>query len=632
MKPKDSRPADLVSANGHSVVSGANGKRAILYVRVSTDEQAEHGYSLPTQLEACQKYAAKQGFSVPGPEYEITDDYSGAKLDRPGLDRARAMLEAGEAEAIIVYSPDRLTRNLAHSLILREGFQRAGVELHYCNRGKSEDTAESRMTENMEAVFGDYWREKIMESSKRGRRAKAASGKWVGGGPPPFGYRAVGKGRETHLEIDPTEAAIVRRIYSLYLGSPDRTPLSGTKIAELLQSEGVSTPGRSPDNTARGKVNTKGWGSDAVLRMLQRRAYVGEFTYAEHVIQLPDLAIVDWETWKRAQAQIANNTNLSPRNCKNEYLLRGRLRCTCGGPMMARTSYSHRVTPLRRYYCQRQAREKHMTQCLDKSVPGARADGLVWGWLTEVFSDPNKLKAGLTDYAKQQSAELKEKRERWEIMDSLIRQADGSVKQLARDLHELGKSKDMEAARTAVKAELQSASRQVAALTKEQNELTAELASVEMSAERQALILAWATELREGFGNGDVGFEAMRRSVDLLDVQAKIEYRKGTRGIFMRCILRGEVKWEELPVGKRGKRSNPSGNRASNSAHAPTLRGNSAVPTLPESVEIATHSQRCSPARPSPPADPARPGRNLPRSPARSTPETQWSRHPASAT
>jgi site-specific DNA recombinase len=250
------QPEAIISANGH--------KRAILYARVSTAEQAEHGYSLPTQLEAMRKYAAEHGFSVPSPEYEITDDYSGAKLDRPGLDRARAMLEAGEAEAIIVYSPDRLTRNLAHSLILREGFQRAGVELHSCNRGKSENTAESRMTENIEAVFGDYWREKIIESSKRGRRAKAASGKWVGGGPPPYGYRKVGKGRETHLEIDPIEAAIVRRIYSLYLGSPDRTPLSGTKIAELLHSEGVATPGRSPDNTARGKVNIRGWGSDAV--------------------------------------------------------------------------------------------------------------------------------------------------------------------------------------------------------------------------------------------------------------------------------------------------------------------------------------------------------------------------------
>lgn len=70
--------------------------RAVVYARVSTDEQAEHGHSLPTQLEARRKYAAEHGHVVAA---EVTDDFSGARLNRPGLDRVRAMLKRREAEA-----------------------------------------------------------------------------------------------------------------------------------------------------------------------------------------------------------------------------------------------------------------------------------------------------------------------------------------------------------------------------------------------------------------------------------------------------------------------------------------------------------------------------------------------------
>ena len=92
-------------------------KRAVLYARVSTDEQAEHGFSLDSQLDACRNYAGLHDLEFFD---ELTDGFSGAKLDRPGLDRARELVEHGQVDAFIVHSPDRLTRNLAHSLLLRD--------------------------------------------------------------------------------------------------------------------------------------------------------------------------------------------------------------------------------------------------------------------------------------------------------------------------------------------------------------------------------------------------------------------------------------------------------------------------------------------------------------------------------
>ena len=79
-------------------------KRAVLYARVSTDEQAERGYSIPTQLEACNDYATEHGYTV---EAEITDDYTGTVLDRPGFTKVMEFIESRSVDALIVYSADR---------------------------------------------------------------------------------------------------------------------------------------------------------------------------------------------------------------------------------------------------------------------------------------------------------------------------------------------------------------------------------------------------------------------------------------------------------------------------------------------------------------------------------------------
>lgn len=160
--------------------------RAAIYTRVSTDEQAEHGYSLESQVEACRKYASDHGLDIVG---DIADDYSGSMLDRPGLNELRGLVVGGRVDAVVVYSSDRWTRNLAHSLILREELLVAGVELHYVSRGKLEDTPEANMMGNVELVFDEYWREKIIEGCKRGKDAKAAAEKMVMTGFPPYGYR-----------------------------------------------------------------------------------------------------------------------------------------------------------------------------------------------------------------------------------------------------------------------------------------------------------------------------------------------------------------------------------------------------------------------------------------------------------
>jgi site-specific DNA recombinase len=100
----------MPSTNGHGL------KRvvlwAILYARVSTDEQARSGYSLAQQLAALREHAAREGYEV---LEEIVDaGESGATLERPGLDRVRDLVAAGGVSVVLAQVRDRFSREPAY--------------------------------------------------------------------------------------------------------------------------------------------------------------------------------------------------------------------------------------------------------------------------------------------------------------------------------------------------------------------------------------------------------------------------------------------------------------------------------------------------------------------------------------
>src|SRR6266540_5943055 len=182
--------------------------RSVIYTRVSTDEQAEN-HSLPSQIAACERYATQNGMVVVA---TIQDVMSGAKLERPGLEKVRTLMAHGEIEALIVYTSDRLTRSVAHSLLLRDELKRTHTTLHCVTKGQaSQDTPEGGLMATIEAAFAEYERLKIRERSMRGKRAKAESGKHHGIGKRPlYGYRWCGEGRDRELLVDSCEAQTVR--------------------------------------------------------------------------------------------------------------------------------------------------------------------------------------------------------------------------------------------------------------------------------------------------------------------------------------------------------------------------------------------------------------------------------------
>jgi site-specific DNA recombinase len=103
-------------------------KAAAIYARVSSDRQKEQ-HTIVSQTAALIDYAQANGYTVP-PEWIFQDEgYSGAVLVRPGLEGLRDLAAEGQISAVLVYSPDRLSRKYAYQVLLAEELARCGVEL-----------------------------------------------------------------------------------------------------------------------------------------------------------------------------------------------------------------------------------------------------------------------------------------------------------------------------------------------------------------------------------------------------------------------------------------------------------------------------------------------------------------------
>jgi site-specific DNA recombinase len=520
------------SANGH--------KRAILYARVSTDEQAEKGFSLPSQLEACRKYAEQNGFVIAA---EIPDDFSGTKLDRPGLDQARAMLEQGQADAIIVLASDRLTRNLAHLLILREEWKRAGVELHFVNRGKSEDTPEHRMTENVEGVFNEYWRERLIEASKRARNSKAKSNRMILPPNTPFGYAR----KDGQLVICEDEASTVRLIFNWYLHGYGEDGLVGIyKITNKLNELGIPNPkpklGHGIDR----------WHKNTVKGVLANELYIGKAYYGKTrmvdgksvnqphelwiPIDVPDLAIIDRKTFEAVQAKVEKNKAEAQRNRKHDYLLAGHLTCgACGAPLVGHTHKDGKAIVVR-YQCQGFSWRGERCSQKRKSASVKVCDPLVWNWILELFKDPENVRRKLTDVAERGEAEIEAQLKQMQIITDLIVKAERKIQRLASIIAETEDTDENETALDALKHQMRLASKEQTALKKDFDRLESETFRVLIRREDVDNFTRRAAALYQKLLDAD--FNEKRQWLDRLNFHAVLKHDgKLNRYLYVSCEL-----------------------------------------------------------------------------------------------
>ena len=185
--------------------------RAAIYCRVSTPGQKEDGYSLDGQLAECRAEAERIPATVILERQEVG---SGADWNLPDLldliDRAKR----GEYDVLICLATSRLARELAKLAVVERQLKRAGVQVRYVQQ-HYDDSPAGQFSRNVMGAVDEYERANIALRFKLGKRAKAARGLVMGQGRVPFGHRRVvdpHRGKTVGLEIEPEQAALVRRI------------------------------------------------------------------------------------------------------------------------------------------------------------------------------------------------------------------------------------------------------------------------------------------------------------------------------------------------------------------------------------------------------------------------------------
>ena len=166
-------------------------KIAAIYTRVSSDKQKEE-MTIASQVDALTEFAEKEGFKVPN-EWVFQDNgFSGANLIRPGLERIRDLAAEGQIQAVLAYSPDRLSRKYAYQVLLIEELARQGVETVFIKTPQTE-TPEGQLLLQFQGMIAEYERTQILERTRRGRIHKAKQGQISALGGAPYGYRYVKK-------------------------------------------------------------------------------------------------------------------------------------------------------------------------------------------------------------------------------------------------------------------------------------------------------------------------------------------------------------------------------------------------------------------------------------------------------
>jgi site-specific DNA recombinase len=217
------------NTNGHGPTN-----RAVLYARVSTDEQARSGYSLAQQLEALREYATREGYEV---LEEVSDPgQSGASLERPGMDRVRDLVAAGGVSVVLAQDRDRFAREPAYHYLLRREFEEHGTKIRALN-DRGDESPEGELTDGILDQLAKFERAKITQRTRRGKLRRAREGKVIPTHTPDYGFEY--NDVRDNCVVSEEEMRVVRRVFRM-VGVEGR-PLNAVK--KTFDREGVRSSG-----------------------------------------------------------------------------------------------------------------------------------------------------------------------------------------------------------------------------------------------------------------------------------------------------------------------------------------------------------------------------------------------------
>jgi site-specific DNA recombinase len=274
-------------------------KRCAIYTRKSSEEGLQQDYnSLDAQREACEafiKSQAGEGWRLVNGAYD-DGGFSGATIERPGLQQLLAQIREGRVDVVVVYKVDRLTRSLADFAKMVELFDARGVSFVAVTQQFNTTTSMGRLTLNVLLSFAQFEREVIGERIRDKVAASKRKGMWMGG-VAPMGYEV----RDRKLVLNDEGARIVKHIFERYLKLGNVRALRNELEARGFVSEvKVSKKG----NRHGGQPFSRG----ALYHLLSNPIYIGEIRHKRDRHPGQHAAAISRVLWERVQERLQNQS------------------------------------------------------------------------------------------------------------------------------------------------------------------------------------------------------------------------------------------------------------------------------------------------------------------------------------
>jgi DNA invertase Pin-like site-specific DNA recombinase len=273
--------------------------KVVIYLRVSSEQQAERQLSIPAQREALKRYASERGWQIIN---EYVDEAKSAKTD----DRPNFLQMIGAAQkpnrdfqAILVHKFDRFSRSRADHTIYKALLKKLGISVISATEPTEPDTPHGMLLEGMLEVISEFYNVNLKHETLKGMKENAIQG-FHCGGRAPFGYRLVKTGSKVNYELGPDEEVdVLKQIFSMAAQG-----MGGKKIARTLNEQGIPTGRR--------------WSPSSVLAILRNEAYIGHRVWNKKsevngrknpqsdwiITEDSHPAIIDKKLWDAAQKEL----------------------------------------------------------------------------------------------------------------------------------------------------------------------------------------------------------------------------------------------------------------------------------------------------------------------------------------
>lgn len=405
--------------------------RVAIYARVSTEEQAEHGYSIDAQLDALRNYCKMYGKIV---AQEYVDRGVSGKSTKGRYELQKLLRDAknGKFEEVVVWKISRLARKTIDLLQIVDELSKHKIAFRSFSENFETETPMGKFALQMMGAVGELERNTIVDNVKMGMKQRARTGNWNGGRV--LGYKSISsekEGKSTQLAIVEKEAVIVRKIFNMYSKGKGLRA-----IANKINHEGYKTKKGNAFSTA------------TIKEIILNPVYIGKIRFnryedwnesrrrgkSENIILVDGKhePIITKELWNKVQSLQKMKAKKSIKNYEGNFLLTGLLKCPkCGSAMVS----SRTINTLKdgtkkvlRYYSCGAFRSKGSAVCSANSIRADYAEEYVLGRIKEIVKYPTVLKQLIHSINKQKKGSIKPLKDELQVIDKSIQNIENRKK------------------------------------------------------------------------------------------------------------------------------------------------------------------------------------------------------------